>query len=415
MFVVVELYVIACEILRTMPEGCLHDLLEQQARRFPERAAFVCGEARISYRELRERVHLLSRALQRSGCDQGARVGILFERSFEFVVALYGTLEAGCVCVPLDPADSAERRALVLRDADIQLVLSTAALAPLLDGTAARVLLGEHWEKLGRAPTFDRVVQPDEPAFILYSRDESHGAVLTHRALLAGLIWLQETFSLTGNDRQLLRTTHSLREVFWPVMHAGTCVILPPSFEARLASVVAEVRVSVLVLGPDMLETLLAQPAFAAAQALRYVVCTSRHTPGDLPERFFELGLRAELYNLYGVSEAMYARYWRCQRGQHYRSFVPAGLPAELESHVLDEHLQPMAAGQVGRLYLGGRGLTAGYWKRPELNASKLIANPLRSPHAPRLFATGDLARLQADGTLELLDHADDQPSQGSP
>lgn len=88
---------------------------------------------------------------------------------------------------------------------------------------------------------------------------------------------------------------------------------------------------------------------------------------------------------------------------------VPIGRAiANVQTHVLDQHLQPLPVGITGELYIGGSGLARGYLNQPDLSAECFIANPL-SEEPKRLYKTGDLVRYLPDGSLEFLGRTDRQ------
>jgi acyl carrier protein len=87
---------------------------------------------------------------------------------------------------------------------------------------------------------------------------------------------------------------------------------------------------------------------------------------------------------------------------------VSIGQPlANMEIYVLDEHLELVAPGVVGELYIGGVGVGAGYWQREDLSQEKFIANDLSGSGI--LYRTGDLGYWRASGELEFIGRRDDQ------
>ena len=92
-------------------ELCLHELVVGQAERVPEEVALVCGNRRLTYRELDLRSNQLAAYLRKRGVGPEIPVGLFLEPSCEMVVGILGVLKAGGVCVPLDPSYPAERLA----------------------------------------------------------------------------------------------------------------------------------------------------------------------------------------------------------------------------------------------------------------------------------------------------------------
>ena len=96
------------------------------------------------------------------------------------------------------------------------------------------------------------------------------------------------------------------------------------------------------------------------------------------------------------------------------RSEVPTHLPigrpiANVQTYILDSHLQQVPIGVPGELHIGGAGLARGYLNQPDLTAAKFIDNPFGDSERSRLYKTGDVVRYLPDGNIEFLGRVDDQ------
>jgi natural product biosynthesis luciferase-like monooxygenase protein len=86
---------------------------------------------------------------------------------------------------------------------------------------------------------------------------------------------------------------------------------------------------------------------------------------------------------------------------------------ANTQVYVLDDRQQPVPPGVPGELWIGGDGVTRGYWQRPDLTAERFLPDPFvrdgACPWGARMYRTGDLVKLRADGKLDYLGRADFQ------
>jgi acyl carrier protein len=123
-------------------------------------------------------------------------------------------------------------------------------------------------------------------------------------------------------------------------------------------------------------------------------------------------GPQTRVINSYGLTEATIDSTWFEQARLELPAdrVLPIGRPfGNTTVYILDAHLQPVPAGAVGELCIGGPGVARGYLNRPELTAQKFIADPHQKSPAARLYRTGDLGRWLPDGNIELLGRSDQQ------
>ena len=401
-------------------EPPLHAWIEEQAARTPEAvAASFEGEA-LSYRDLLDRAGRLSRHLRGLGVGRGSRVAVCVDRSLEMIVGLLGILKAGAAYVPLDPSYPAERLAWMLDDARAAALLTQERLAGLLpEAGVPTVRLDADWPAIAAAGAGEERVEvgPDDLAYVIYtsgSTGRPKGAMVPHRGIVNRLLWMQDEYGLTAEDRVLQKTPFSFDvsvwELFWPLMVGARLVFARPEGHkdpSYLVDAIEREGITTLHFVPSMLRVFLEDPEAARCRGLKRVVCSGEALPPALVERFFAHLPAVELHNLYGPTEASVdVTAWPCAAGER---IVPIGRPiANIRMHVLDEHLLPSPVGSPGELHIAGVGLGRGYLDRPELTAEKFIPDPLGEPGS-RLYKTGDLARWLPGGALEYLGRIDHQ------
>ena len=400
----------------------LHALIEQQAGRTPDSVAVQFEDRQLTYRELDQHANQLANRLRSLGVGPNVLVGISIERSLDLVIGLLGILKAGGAYVPIDPDYPGERRAFMLEDAAVPVLLTQQKLVAGLPPHNARVIcLDTDWESVAgesdHAPT-DIATEADL-AYMIYtsgSTGRPKGALNRHRGIVNRLLWMQNRYQLTPSDAVLQKTPFSFDvsvwEFFWPLMTGARLVVARPGGHqdpAYLIRLIAERQITVTHFVPPMLRVFLDQPEVSSCASLRHVICSGEALPHDLQEKFFTR-LPCQLHNLYGPTEAAVdVTHWTCQRGSK-STVVPIGRPvANTRCYILDALLQPVPIGVPGELHIGGVQVGRGYHNRPELTAEKFIADPFSSEPGARLYKTGDLCRYLPDGNIDYLGRMDHQ------
>ncbi len=401
---------------------CIHQLFEEQVQRTPDAVALTYGTESLTYAELERRANQLARYLNRLGVGPEVPVALCVERSFTMIIALLGILKAGGAYLPLDPDYPRERLGFMLDDAAPPLLLTHGRMLerlPDYDGTV--VHLDDDWPEIARERP-DAVLSgviANNLAYILYtsgSTGRPKGVMNSHGAVCNYLLWLQDAFPLRTRDHLLqitpLSFDISVTECFWPLASGARLTLAPPGGQRDAGYLLETIRadsISVLQVVPSTLRLLLDHPTRASMNGLRLVLCGGEEMSVDLHDRFFSC-LRADLYNVYGPTEAsVWATYWKCHPGGA-QGGIPIGKPlSNVKLRILDADLNLVPIGVPGELHIGGLGLARGYLNRPALTAERFIDDPHGGGPHHRLYKTGDLARYRPDGSVEYLGRLDHQ------
>jgi len=397
----------------------VHELIEQQVALAPQAPALVFGAQCLSYAQLNCRANRLAHRLIEAGVGPDVLVGLAVDRSIEMVVGLLAVLKAGGAYVPLDPEYPRERLAYMLDDSGVKLLLTQAHLREQLPIPAGleTLVLGESGLEAYSEANPGVALDGENLAYVIYtsgSTGQPKGAGNRHCALTNRLCWMQEAYALDISDTVLQKTPFSFDvsvwEFFWPLMTGARLVVAAPGDHrdpAKLIELINREQVTTLHFVPSMLQAFLQDTGASSCTSLLRVVCSGEALPVDAQQQVFAKLPQVGLYNLYGPTEAAIdVTHWTCL--DEGRDAVPIGKPiGNLGCYVLDSNLEPVPAGVLGELFIGGMGLARGYHCRPGLTAERFIAHPFIQ--GERLYRSGDLARYRGDGVIEYAGRIDHQ------
>lgn len=396
----------------------LHELFEDSVDRGPDRLAVICGDVRLSYRELDDRANRLARWLRERGFDREDRVAIWLPRSERVYVAMLGILKAGAAYVPVDFDTPVERVAFILRDSGAKCLLtlsdSAAALGAAVPEGVVVLRLDRDAAQIDRQPPVrvprdETRAKREDLCYVIYTSGttgQPKGVQIEHRSVTNLVRAESKLYGVGPEDRvfQLASPAFdaSVEEIWLAFFHgavlvAGTRETIRPGRE--FSDILERFGVTVLSCVPTFCAMLEGD-----LPTVRTLILGGEPFPPDLASRWHRPG-RA-IFNTYGPTEATVIATAAALSPDRP---VTIGRPiANYAVVLLDDSQRPVAVGEQGEICIGGEGVARGYRNRPELDRERSIVAQTPAG-AMRLYRTGDLARWTPEGELEYLGRADDQ------
>lgn len=398
----------------------------RSAQAHADQTALDDGEQRLSYRDLASRAVRGAQAMRSRGVRTGDRVALGMSGSAELVVAILATLCADAIYVPLDPAYPSARLTQMLADAQPRLVVTGSS--PNAVDAAATALdlpstpLADLVDAGGGAQADAKLatVDAEAPAYLLYtsgSTGEPKGVLCRHGGALNLVADFDGRQPLRPGERCSWWTSPSFDvsvwEVFAPLLHGATLCPVPdrlrldgPQFVAWLG----EQRIASSYVPPFLLSDLRAAAQAGTLPGLRRLLVGVEPIPEALLVALRHGVPGLVVLNGYGPTETTVCAtvYQVGLTAQH--ETTPIGSPLRgVTLFVLDEQRRLLPHGAVGELWIGGAGVAAGYWRRPDLEGERFVDDPHAERAGARMYRSGDRVRWLSDGTLAFLGRNDSQ------
>jgi long-chain acyl-CoA synthetase len=441
---------------RALPPLSLPDMFFASAGRVPQAHAADFMGRKTSYAAMAAQVRAVAAGLQALGIKPGDRIGLYLPNVPHYIVSYYGALLAGAIVVNFSPLYTADELAHQVEDSGTRLLvtLDVTALLPnalrLLDSSSLeRLVVGSVAEVLpplksalyrlfkrsertpvpadprigsfadlvrGRgAPAAVTIDAERDVALIQYTGGTTgvpKGAKLTHQNLTANTRQVDAIDPHDGPDDRILGVL--------PFFHvfANTCVlnrtilnggeiVMLPRFEAKAAlAAVARGRCTAMPGVPTMYQAMLDHPDFAMTDFSSLRVCISGGAPmaAELAARF-RAASGAILVEGYGLTESSGVVSCNPYDGSGKPGSIGQPLPAtRVRLADRDDPTRPAAPGMAGELLVSGPQIMQGYWNRPDADGDSFVDGWLR---------TGDVAEIDADGYIRIVDRLKDMLAVG--
>ncbi len=397
-------------------------LIEDVARKHPERPAVWYRQQRLTYAELNRKANRLAHALRRLGVRPDDRVGVCLPRSTDLLVAIVGVLKSGAAYVPIDPTYPEDRIRFIVKDSRINILLSHSTLENVLSGFEGTVLYLDQEKALNGFPTRNPspVLQPENLAYVIYtsgSTGRPKGVMIEHRSVIHLMIALKDRIYNRYGDKVYRATLNapilfdaSVQQLILLGM-GHTLDIVPDELRQDgegLLKFLEERRIEVLDCVPTQLKLLL-DAGLLENEVWQPPICL----PGgeaidDHTWKLLQHSQRMDIYNMYGPTECTVDSVVSVVKETSARPNIGRAL-ANMRAYILDAEGNPVPVGVVGEIYLSGAGVARGYLDRPDLTAERFLPDPFAPHPGARMYRTGDLGRWLEDGTIEFVGRADTQ------
>jgi long-chain acyl-CoA synthetase len=400
----------------------LNRLLERSAESFGEKTAIIYNEKNLSYSELHSLSNQFANILLSSGLIKGDRVALFLPNSSAYVIAFFGALKAGGVVTAINPLHREREVEFQLRDSGAKAIVTLDSLEPLVAKFKGNTPL-EHiimvapddaslngLTKEVSSHKLDASITAGDLAALQYTGGTTgapKAAMLTHGNLAANAQQFAQAIKGTASDIFLtalpLFHIYGLTTSLTTPISLGAKMVLMPRFQPALAlEAIQQHKVTVFCGVPTMYQQLLASPDLAKydLHSIRVCISGAAPLPPQVQKRFMEVtgGVLAEGYGLTEASPVTH-----CSPVERRLVRVGSvGLPlAGTEVRIVDAETgtRTLPIGETGELAVKGQQVMAGYWNRAEETKSVLRDGWL---------LTGDIARINADGYLILVDRKKD-------
>lgn len=417
-------------------------LLENSARRYPQKAAFTFMDTTLSFSQINAAANQVANGLRAKGIQAGDKVALSCLNLPYFPIIYFGILKAGAACVPLSVLLKKDEIAYHLQDSDAKAYFCFVGTEDLPMGQMGHtgfeeVAACKHFFMImpkpdmpapiegvetlgslmaGQSPDFATVATgAEDTAVIIYTSGTTgrpKGAELTHSNLLQNAVLSKDLLSLESEDRVLivlpLFHIFAMTVLMNAALYRGASSVLLPRFDAdAVFGLMQHHKITTFAGVPTMYWGLLnyTDPKYdykAIAGNLKICLSGGAALPVQVLEDF-EARLNVKILEGYGMSEGSpVVTFNQLEIGRKPGSI---GTPVwGVEVKLVDENDEEVPIGEKGELLYRGHNVMKGYYKRPEVNKEALKGGWMHS---------GDIAIKDEDGFYFIVDRTKDMIIRG--
>jgi long-chain acyl-CoA synthetase len=401
-------------------------MIAEAAGRNPDGEAIVCGERRMTWREVAAQSAVIAAGFAKLGLVPGDRVAVLLGNRIEFVLTLFAAAHAGLVTVLLSVRQQKPEIAYVLTDCGAKLLVHEAGLADRLpdardvpelvhriavDDDAGRSQFSGLEKDAAATPV---QVGEEDTAMILYTSGTTgkpKGAMLAHCNVIHSSMVFVACLQLTAADRSIAavplgHVTGVVANITTMVRCAGALIIMPEFKAAEYLKVAARERVTYTVMVPAMYNLCLLQPDFDSYDLSSWRIGGFGGAPMPIAtiEKLAAKIPGLKLANCYGATETTSPS--TMMPGELTASHIDSvGLPCPGATIIaVDVQGRELPRGEIGELWIRSGSVIKGYWNNAKATAESFTGG---------FWHSGDLGSVDADNFVRVFDRQKDMINRG--
>lgn len=413
----------------------VHEYLEKNTERFPDKTALIFGQERISYEQINDKANRLANALIDAGLKRGDRVSVFLDNSVENVASIYGILKAGGVFSTLSPTLKSKKLEYILDNSDASFLIShwqkesivseavkdnTQVKKIIMCGDAGENETGPRYVRWSDFVDSQKCIRPDvfcidiDLANIVYtsgSTGDPKGVMMTHLSMSSAassiITYLGNTESDIVLDVLPLSFDYGLYQVIMAYMYGGT-IVLEKSFAYPYVVInkIINEKVTGFPAVPTIFALLLQLKKLDEVDFgnLRYFSNTGAALPVNHIKSLREMFPHVKIFSMYGLTECKRVSYLPPEEIDRRPKSVGKGMPNE-EVYIVNSEGERVGPGVVGELVIRGSNVMRGYWKSPEDTDRVLKSGAIPGE---KVLYSGDLFQADEDGFLYFVARKDD-------
>ncbi|MCL8537177.1 amino acid adenylation domain-containing protein [Chryseobacterium gallinarum] len=387
-------------------------LFEEQVAKAPENVAVVFEDTELTYRVLNEAANQLGDYLRQNyDIEPDDLVAVKLERSEKMIVAILGILKSGAAYVPIDPEYPQERVEYIEKDANTKVTIDESFLESFQEELQK---VKDHY----RRENLPIISQPNSLAYVIYTSGttgQPKGVMIENKSVTDRLFYEQTILNLNSDSRCFFTTNFvfdvSVLELLLPLI-SGAMTVIPNQkevFESEsYLEAIKKYKLNLLQGTPSFFISILKSENISLIDH-SVTICVGGEPLNleaiDVLEKVFT---RGKINNHYGPTETTIDAIIKENiNSEDFKNNIIGRPISNTQAYILDDHLNVIPIGVIGKLYVSGSGLSRGYLNKPELTSEMFIDNLFET--GMKMYDTGDLARWLPNGNIEFLGRKDSQ------